>query len=551
MTNLQTSASVIRTNPVYNIIFTTALAAILVIAFGISSVANANTFRWASQGDIATHDPHSSGVGLTHQFNGQIYEQLLSYDRNMKLVPNLATSWKQTNAITWVFTMREGVKFHDGAPLTVEDIVFSIERAGLPTSQAKTAVRPLGRVRKIDHKTFEVITPVPNPVLLNSLSRGELFIMNKAWSEKNNALKPQDFTNKEETFSARNTNSTGPFMLTSREPDVLTVLSKNPNWWGIADGRFTGNVARVEYRPIKNAATRMAALLSGKIDMVLDVPVQDVERLRSDSKIKLYEGVENRIIFVGMDQARDELLYSNVKGKNPFKDKRVRLAMYQAVDVNAIKTAVMRGLSVPTAINLHAPLSSAAGGMPASLEQRHPLDVVKARALLAEAGYPNGFEVTMDCPSDRYVNDEKICIALAAMWAKIGVTVKLNSMPSATYFPKGSKLDTSLYLLGLGAADADAMAPLAELRNRSGNTGRSNWGNYNVPAFDALIASAESDMEPARRRNTLIAAMQMHHDEVLHIPLHRQVIPWASAKNVTVIHRPDNWLEAAWVSVGK
>ena len=275
-------------------------------------------------------------------------------------------------------------------------------------------MRPLGRVRKIDHKTFEFITPVPNPLLLNALDGGQVFIMNKAWSEKNNALKPQDYTNKEETFAARNTNGTGPFMLASREPDVLTALRKNPNWWSIADGRFTGNVARVEYRPIKNAATRRAALLSGKINMVLDVPVQDVERLRSDSKIKLHEGSENRIIFVGMDQARDELLYSNVKGKNPFKDKRVRLAMYQAVDVNAIKTVVMRGLSVPTAINLHAPMP---GGVPASLEKRHPLDVVKARALLAEAGYPNGFEVTMDCPNDRYVNDEKICIALAAMWA--------------------------------------------------------------------------------------------------------------------------------------
>ena len=550
MTNLQVVASVIRTNAVSNTIFTTALVAILVIAMsamGISSVANANTFRWSSQGDITNHDPHSTGVAFTNQFNGQIYEQLIGRDRNLKLIPRLATTWKQTNANTWVFTMREGVKFHDGAPLLVEDIVYSIERAAMPTSTAKNVAMRLGRARKIDNKTFELVTPTPNPMLLNQLGGGEIFIMNRAWCEKHGVLKPRDMVNKEETFAARHANGTGPFMLGLREPDTKTTLKKNPNWWGSASGLFTGNVAHVEYRPIKNAATRMAALISGEIDMVLDVPVQDVERLRNEKKIKLYEGVENRIIFVGFDQARDELLYSNVKVKNPFKDKRVRMAMYQAVDVDAIKTTVMRGLSTPTAMMTHAPME----GLPASLEKRHPLDIAKAKELLTQAGYPNGFEVTMDCPNNRYVNDEKMCIALAGMWAKIGVTVKVNAMPMALFFPKGTKLDTSLYLLGIGYADTDAIHTLDGLRTRTATRGISNWGNYNLPALEALISSAESDLDPQRRLKSITAALQMQHDEVLHIPLHRQVIPWASAKNVTVVHRPDNWLEVAWVTVGK
>lgn len=523
-----------------------AVASLLALGFA-ASAAQAATLRWASQGDASTHDPHAQNESFNNQMNGQIYEQLLTRDKSMNIVPCLVTAWKQTSPTTWVFTMRQGVKWHDGSVLKVEDLMYSVERSAMPTSNMKDYGLALGKPTKIDDNTFQLTTPVPNPVLPDMIGSGNIFIISKAWAEKNGVAKPQDFKAKEETFAVRNAMGTGPYMLVSREADVKTVLKKNPNWWGIKEGRFTGNVTDIIYRPIKSAPTRIAALLTGEVDFILDPPVQDIQKLKSDASLKVYEGAENRIIFIGMDQARDELLYSNVKGKNPFKDKRVRMALYQSVDVEAIKTSVMRGLSIPSAITLSAPERA---GVPKSMEKRHPLDLVKAKALLAEAGYPNGFEVTMDCPNDRYINDEKICIALAGMWAKIGVTLKVNAMTKANYFPKTQNLDTSMYLLGWGGSTTDAMFTLNPvLHSRTARSGEYNRGNYKVPALDELIEKAEGEMNPKVRQELINKAMQLHHDEVLHIPLHRQMIPWASSKKVTVIHRPDNWLETAWVTI--
>jgi peptide/nickel transport system substrate-binding protein len=358
-----------------------------------SLAANAATLRWSSQGDVATHDPHAQNESFTNQFNGQIYEQLLTRAKDMKLVPCLATEWKQTSPTTWVFKLRQGVKWHDGTPFTADDVVFSVLRSQQPTSNMKVYGNAIGKPRKVDDFTVELTTPIPNPVLPDMVGSGNIFIMSKAWSEKNNVAKVQDFQNKEETFAVRNAMGTGPFILVSAEPDVKRVLKKNPEWWGIKDKRFEGNVDEVVYRPIRNAGTREAALLSGEIDFVLDPPVQDLEKLKKEANLKVYEGRENRIIFVGMDQNREELLYSDVKGKNPFKDKRVRQAMYQAVDVNALKTSVMRGLSVPTAINLPA---AKGAGIPDAMDKRYAYDVAAAKKLLADAGYPNGFTVSMD-----------------------------------------------------------------------------------------------------------------------------------------------------------
>jgi peptide/nickel transport system substrate-binding protein len=522
----------------------TLITFVIAAALGLAPGIDAKTLRWATQGDIATHDPHAQNESFNNQFNGQIYEQLLMRNKQMMPVPSLATEWKQTSPTTWVFKLRKGVKWHDGSNFTADDVVFSIIRSQAETSNMKVYGNAIGKPRKIDDYTVEFTTPQPNPVMLDMLSAGNIFMMSKAWCEKNKVEKPQDFKNKEENYAVRNAMGTGPFMLVSREPDVRTVLKKNPNWWG----KFEGNVDEVVYTPIKAAGTRVAALLSGEVDFILDPPVQDLEKLKQEKSLKIYEGRENRIIFIGMDQARDELLYSNVKGKNPFKDKRVRQALYQAADVDALKKTVMRGLSVPTAINLSNPT---AAGIPAAMDKRYPLDPVAAKKLLAEAGYPNGFEVTLDCPNDRYINDEKICVALAAMWAKIGVTVKVAAIPKANYFPKTQKLDTSMYMLGWGGATTDAiftLKPVLHSRNDKG-AGEYNWGNYKLPEFDDLIDKAEGEMDLKKRQEMINKAVQMHHDNVLHIPLHLQVIPWAAKANVSVVHRADNWLEVSWIKI--
>ncbi len=193
---------------------------------------------------------------------------------------------------------------------------------------------------------MEIVTPGPSPILLEYVNT--IMIMSKSWALKHGAAKPQDYRNAEDTFASRNANGTGPFRFVSWEPEVKTTLRKNPDWWGIAAGRFEGNVDEIVYRPIKSDPTRMAALVTGEIDFVLDPPLQDVARLKANPQVRILEGPENRVIFLVMEQMRDELKYASVKGKNPLKDLRVRQALYSAIDVEAIRTQVMRGQSAPT-----------------------------------------------------------------------------------------------------------------------------------------------------------------------------------------------------------
>jgi peptide/nickel transport system substrate-binding protein len=249
-----------------------------------------------------------------------------------------------------------------------------------------------------------------------------------------------------------------------------------------------------------------------------------------------------------MDQGRDELLYSSVKGRNPFKDVRVRKALYHAIDIETLRTAVMRGQARPTGVLSPSPLGNFNDP---DLEKRLPFDLPRARALMAQAGYANGFEVTLDCPNNRYINDERICIALAGMWAQIGVKVIVNAQPRAIYFAKGQKLDVSMYLLGWGGAVTDEEVTLTQvLRSRGADgVGFFNWGDYKNPKLDALAAASSVEPDPARREQLIKAALREHGEQVHHIPLHRQVIPWAMRSNVDVVHRPDNWLEWRWVTV--
>jgi peptide/nickel transport system substrate-binding protein len=525
------------------------IAPCLVAALLASGLAaHAATLRWSSQGDYLTADPMAQNELLTNSINGHVYESLVMRGKKLEIIPGLAVKWEQKDPRTWVFHLRRGVKFHDGSDFTADDVVFSIRRLQGKTSNFRVYGNAVGEPTKIDSHTVQLVTPVPNPVMLEMLANS-MFMMSKAWAEKNNAVETQDFTNQKEAFTARNAMGTGPYILVSREPDVKSTFRKNPNWWGLKEkGYWDGNVDEIVYTPIGAPGTRMAALLSGNLDFVLDPPPSDVEKLKREKNIKVYEGRENRVIMLQFDQARDELLYSNVKGKNPFKDKRVRQAFYQAIDIQAIHKTVMRGLSVPTAVNLPNPEKA---GIPANLIQRYPYDVNAAKKLLAEAGYPNGFEVQMDCPNNRYINDERICQAVAAMLAKIGVKINLNAMPRAQYFPKMQRLEMSFCMLGWGGATTDAMftlQPVLHSRNDKGD-GDYNWGNYRDEAFDKLIDEAKGEVDMKKRQELINRAMKHFHDNAYMIPLHLQVIPWASRANVNAIHRADNWLQATWVTI--
>lgn len=515
--------------------------ALLALACG----ASAQTLRWTSQGDPQTMDPASQNESLTNMVNGQIYERLTSRDAKLAIVPGLATSWTQTGPLSWRFKLRPGVKFHDGTPFTADDVVFSVQRAKEPTSQIAVWANAVGTPKKVDDLTVDFQLSTFNPIFLQHID--QLWIMSRKWCEAHKVTRPLDFKNKEEAYTALNANGTGPYVLASRQPGIKTVLKRNPNWWN----KFEGNVQEVVYTPIATDATRLAALVSGEIDFVLDPAPRDVARLRNTPGVKVIEGPENRLVFIGMDQSRDKLLYGNVPGdKNPFKDVRVRRALYQAIDIEAIRTKLMAGLSVPT--GALTPSSLASFDDPA-LQARLPHDLAAARKLMQEAGYADGFEVTLDCPNNRYINDEEICTALASMWAQLKVRVKVNAMPRVLYFPKLEKYDTSLYLYGWGGSVTDAesiLTPLYRTRGEKG-VGNYNFGGFRNDKADALAAQSSVEPDAKKREQLIRGALAALRDEVNTIPLHRQVVPWGARAHVSAVHRPDNWLEVAWVQVGR
>ncbi len=321
---------------------------------------------------------------------------------------------------------------------------------------------------------------------------------------------------------------------------------RNPDYWGDAPS----NVTEAVFTPISQDATRVAALISGDVDMVYPVPVQDWQRLEDAAGVAPLAGPEARTIFLGMDQDRDELLASNIKGKNPFKDVRVRKAFMHAINIEAIQQKVMRGASQPTGLMV----APAVNGFNADLNNsRLPFDIETAKALMAEAGYADGFEVTMDCPNDRYVNDEKICQAVASMLAKIGVKVDLLAQTKSKYFGKvleQNNYDTSFFLLGWTPSTFDSHNPLAAMMScRGDGLGAFNLGGYCNERVTELTKLIQGETDQEKRQSMIDEAFQIHADEVGHIPLHQQPLSWGVSDRVSVVQRPDNVLDLRYVSV--
>ncbi|MFI4928683.1 MAG: ABC transporter substrate-binding protein [Burkholderiales bacterium] len=508
----------------------------------LAALAQAQTLRWAGRGDIGTMDPHSFNEGLTDNIVGHIYEQLARLNRQQRIEPALAESWTVVNDTTWRFTMRAGVRFSDGSPLTAADAVFSIERAQQANSQQAYFARQLGKPTLIDERTFELKLEKPNPLLMQH--QLNVRILSAAWCRAHGATQVPNFTKKEESHSTRNAMGTGPFVLERFEPGIRVTLVKNPAWWD----RFDGNVTRIVYTPIGNDSTRMAALLSGDIDFTHDTPPQDLTRLANEAAVKLVQGPENRVLFFVMDEFRDELLYANVKGKNPFKDVRVREAFAYAIDAEALKTGTMRGQSVTTACLATAGIGCLAG----ELEQRAAADPARARRLLAEAGYPDGFEVGLDCPNDRYVNDQAICLAVAAMLARVNVKVRVDARPKTIFFQKIERLDTSLYLLGWGGGTTDAQGildPIVHTPDPRTQKGGYNYGKVGDEQLDSLIDAAGSEMNTQRRAQLIADAQRRVLSRYYVLPIHRQMITWAARRNVTPVVMPDNAVRGQWITI--
>ena len=515
-------------------------AAILAALLGATSAAAA-TFKFADQGDATSMDPYALNETLQLNITGDMYEPLVGRGKQLQLEPLLATSWNQTSPTVWRFNLRKGVKFHDGTPFSADDVIFSLQRARAEGSDVKTYVAPIKEIKKIDDYTIDVVTSEPFPILPDTI--GQWYMMSKAWCEKNNATEPVDVRKGKENFATLKANGTGPFMLKSREPGVRTVLVNNPNYWAKVDS----NVTEAIFTPVKNDATRAAALITGEIDMMEPVPLQDMEKLSANSGLKVMQGPELRTIFLGMDQSRNELLFSDVKGKNPFKDKRVREAVYQAIDENAIAKTIMRGAATPSGLMV----APGINGYVKDLNKRPPYDPAAAKKLLAEAGYPNGFQVGMNCPNDRYVNDAPICQAIAAMLAKVDIKVDLMAETKATYFPKILSRNTSFYLLGWTPGSYDSHNAIFALMMSPGQTGQGqfNLGSYSNPKVDELGNKIASEVDTKKRDAMIAELFKIHEDDIGHIPLHQQALAWGMKKNVDLVQLADNnnWLK--WVVV--
>jgi peptide/nickel transport system substrate-binding protein len=514
---------------------------IFISLFIASSAVNAVTLKWAAQNDILTLDPHSQNHATTHSILQYTYEGLTRYTKDYKIEPCLAVSWKQMSDTQWRFNLRKGVKFHDGSPLTADDVVFSFGRIKQPQGTNQVYVTGINEVRKVDDYTVEFVLAGPTPILLRNIV--DFRIMSKAWAEKNRSQNVQDYAKKEEIYASRNTNGTGPYLIKSWEPDKQIVFSANKGWWD----KTEGNVTDVVYTPIKSDQTRVSALLSGDVDLVTDVPTQDVERLRKDAKLKVLDGHEVRTIFIGMDQHNDELKYSSVKGKNPFKDLRVRKALNLAVDREAIKRVTMRGLSIPAGIMI----APGVHGYSKQIDVVQKYDVAGAKKLLAEAGYPDGFEFTLDCPNNRYVNDEKICQALVAMWARAGIRAKLNAMPFANFIPKILNFDSSAYMLGWGVATFDGLYTLQSLvrTKTTGADGSFNLGRINDSKLDNTIDAIKIATDPVARDALLKEGLEKTRDQAYYVPLHHQMRPWAMKKGVTISYSPDDRPQARFATM--
>jgi peptide/nickel transport system substrate-binding protein len=519
-----------------------ALVAVLSIASAVPAAAA--TFRWANDGDANSMDPYARQETFLLSFTSNIYEPLVRRDKHLKLEPALATEWSQPQPDVWRFKLRQGVKFQEGQPFTADDVVFSFGRVTGPGSNLAASFATVKEVKKVDDYTVDIVTKGPDPILPDEITIWN--IMSKAWCEEHNATRSADLTKNEESYATTHANGTGPFTLKERQPDVQTILVKNPNWWDKPEH----NLDEVIFRRVAEARTRVAGLLSGDLDMIYTVPPQDTEVIAKTPHMKIIKGPELRTIFLGFDMARPELLESNIKGKNPFKDLRVRKAFYQAIDEDAIKTKTMRGFATPTGLMIGEGIN---GFDPTMNKRLLPYDPAAAKKLLAEAGYPNGFEVGMDCPNDRYINDEGICQAIVAMLARIGVKVNALIQTRAKYFAKilGPGYNTSFYLLGWTPATYDAHNMLISLLTSRTGKGRGeiNVGGYSNPELDKLIDGIQVETDKEKRLAMIHDALKIVKEDIPVIPLHQQVLVWAARDNVELVQPADDYFPLRYVKV--
>lgn len=506
----------------------------------MTSAAYAETFKWAGKTDPQTMDPHAVNAAPVLGFLNNVYEGLVRRNKNMKIEAALAESWEPLGDAGWRFHLRKDVTFHDGSAFSAEDVLFSYQRASSEEADVRSWFAPVSEVVVQDEYTIDFMTNAPNPLFPDSIAN--FMMMDKDWTEKNDASRPSKDA---ENFATRNTNGTGAFMLASRDPGVRTTLKPFGGWWD----ELESNITEAVFTPIGESSTGMAALLSGEIDFIEPIPLQDVPRLKQTAGFSVHEGVEARVLMFGFPHDSEALKYSDeTSDKNPFLDAKVRQAVYQAIDVDALTQRIMRGTAEPVSQLI----SKEMNGFSTALADRLPFDVEKSKALLAEAGYPDGFSFGLMCPNDRYINDEAICRAAASMLAKVGIDAKLNSMPVRAYWPELRADNFDMYLLGWSPGTFDAEHPfrfLASTPNKEKKLGSWNFGGYSNARVDELLPMIQTEIDPGKRQAMVDETNKILQDEVAYVPMYVQPLIWATKDNVKLTQRTDNFFILRWVTV--
>lgn len=503
--------------------------------------AHAETFRWASTTDPQTMDPHAVNAAPVLSFLNNVYEGLVRRGESMAIEPSLAASWEPLEGENgWRFNLRKGVSFQNGAAFNAEDVMFSYQRASDEAADVRSWFAPVSEVRVVDDFTIDFVTTAPNPLFPDSIAN--FMILDKDWAESNDAALP---ARDAENFATMNVNGTGPFTLAARDPGVETRLVPNAGWWDAANH----NVTEAIFTPIGNSATGLAALLSGEIDFIQPIPLQDVAQVETRDGFKVLEGEETRVIMFGFGHEHDKLLYSSdITDTNPFKDPKVRLAAAHAIDIAAIDRVIMRG-KIEAASQL---VPEGISGFSEVNSDRPGYDPERAKALLAEAGYPDGFSFGLKCTNDRYINDEALCRAAASMFAAVGLKAELTTGPVRDYWTQLRADEFDMYLLGWSPGTFDAEHPIRFLLHTQDNDkklGSWNFGNYSNARVDELLPLIQQEIDPAARQALIDELVGITQDEVAYIPLYTQPLIWAAKDNIDLTQRADNFFMLRWVTV--
>ncbi len=506
-------------------------AAALMLGMTLGAV-QAQEFRLAMSSPPSSIDPHFFNLFSNINVSDHMFETLVKMDPDSKPVPGLAESWRLVDDTTWEFKLRRGVKFHDGSEFTAEDVAWSIDRIPLIANSPgrfDSYTKAIVSKQIVDPYTIRFKTASPYPLMLPDLTA--VFIVSKKATA---GPLPQGLAS-EDFATGKGVVGTGPFKFVRFQRDDRVELERNEAYWGPKAAW-----SKVTLRFIAADPTRVAALLSGDVDAIENVPTADLKRIRENQNLNFFSKVSHRMIYFNLDQREKSPHVFDADGKpldkNPLRDLRVRRALSMAVNRDAIKDRLMEGLSLPTA-NL----------VPPTLFGHNPtlkpvFDADGAKKLLTEAGYPNGFSLTFHGPNNRYVNDDQIMQTIAQMWARIGVKARVDAMPLSVYFGRASKKEFSVTLVGWGAQTGEASSPLRSLiacENKEKGFGALNYPSYCNPKMDAVLEEGLRTVDDKKRLGLFQEAVKMVVDDAVLVPVHHQVTTWAAKRTIDYVGRTD------------